>query len=313
MERLKIRILGNFAWCLPVVLLLATALRAGETPPAAGPGATRDEVIAAYGWPNGMSRTGAREIFTYAQGRVTLVDGRVEAVDFSPKATWQTPKPRPPEPTASKPRPPAQNAYKMPPVDYWGTDFAEAVREATARRVRIIALFSGSDWSPVSKRFHDEIELQPEFVDAVLRDFVLLRLDFPVHASQPPALREQNVRLRVRFGVTIYPSVLILSSAGERIASVDLAKISPALPYREQVVAAIKEVHKLLTTPRALPRASVDVAEMAVQSAAAHGSYYLMPGVTVLLLALWLMLRRRSLAEGAVAPAETERGLRRHL
>ncbi len=289
-------------WFFAGVLLCAGAglVTGAESRPVVGPGATRDEVIAAYGWPNGQSQSGAREILTYAQGQVTLVNGRVEQVDFSPNKEWPAPKPRPAEPTAVKARPGMPGEKAMPPVDYWGTDFDAAVREATARRARILVLFSGSDWSPPSKRFHDEVEFTSDFVNAVLGYFVLLRLDYPAHASQPPELRAQNARLRARFGVTIYPTLLVLSPAGAQVAIVDLAKVNPAGPYREQVVSAITEVRKLLAPSPRLPKpAEATGAASATFFEPPEEGYnpWLLLGAVAVLAFLWWLLRRGSFEE----------------
>ena len=180
----------------------------------------------------------------------------------------------------------------MPPVDYWGTDFEEAVREATIRHARILALFTGSDWSPPSKRFQTEVALQTAFVNAVLGDFVLLRLDFPTHGTQPPGLHAQNARLRERFNVTTYPALLVLSAAGEQVAVVDLSKLNPALPYCEQVVGAVTEVRRLLDAPAKSPPGSTGSAEPAPAEAPPDRRVWLAVGLGACLVLVWWLLRR---------------------
>ncbi len=86
---------------------------------------------------------------------------------------------------------------------------------------------------------------------AVLGDFVLLQLDFPTHTVQPKNLREQNARLRERFGVTTYPALLVLSASGEKVAAVELAKLDGAT----QVIAAVADVKKQLEQKAAGPKA----------------------------------------------------------
>ena len=202
-------------------------------------------MIVAYGWPNGQSQTGVREILTYSQGQITLVDGRVTQVDFSPSSVWPTPKPKPSASTPKKARVAVSQLKALPPVDYWSTDFAEVTREAKARHARILAVFTGSDWSPASRRFHDEVEMRTDFVSAVLTDFVLLRLDFPAHGNQRPELRAQNALLRERCRVTTYPTLLILSARGDQLAMIDLSKLDPAQPAGDQVLAVLDQVQQL--------------------------------------------------------------------
>ena len=150
----------------------AGSLSAADPRPMVGPGATKDEVIDAFGWPNGQSTSGTKEILSYTQGQVMLDNGRVERVDFSTTIPWPAPRPRPGAATASTAKKPEA------PVDFWLTNFDDAAREALRRSVRVLVLFTGSDWSPASKQFRDEVEFHAEFVNAFTEDFVFLRLDF---------------------------------------------------------------------------------------------------------------------------------------
>jgi len=55
------------------VVLASVALGAAQDPrPLVGPGATKEDVIDAYGWASGQSKAGAREVLSYPQGLVTL-------------------------------------------------------------------------------------------------------------------------------------------------------------------------------------------------------------------------------------------------
>jgi hypothetical protein len=81
-------------WAVAVWLALGSAV-AADSRPVVGPGATKEEVLDAYGWPTGLSQAGAKEILIYPQGRVVLDKGRVEVVDFTLKTPWPAPRPRP--------------------------------------------------------------------------------------------------------------------------------------------------------------------------------------------------------------------------
>ena len=217
---------------------------AADARPTVGPGATKYEVIDAYGWPNGQSKSGAKEILSYAQGQVILENGRVDRVDFSPNVPWQAPKPRPGAAAAAAAAAKAKKGER--PVDFWLSNLDDATREAVRRQARVLVLFTGSDWSPASKQFHDEVESHPDFVNAFTADFVFLRLDFASRSTLPLEVREVNNRLRERYGVTTYPTLLVLSTAGNIVAVVDLLKPQPGDTYRERVIAAVREVRDLL-------------------------------------------------------------------
>jgi len=212
-------------------LLAAIFCAAAESRPVVGPGATKDEVIDAYGWPTGQSQAGSKEILIYPQGRVLLDKGRVERVDFSLKMEWPAPRPRPGTAGAG---------------DSWFTSWPESLKEAERRHVRVLALFVGSDWSPPSRQFLTEVAEAPDFLATVLGNFVLLKLDYPTRTTQLKALQAQNVQLRERFEVTTYPALVILEPAGTLAKRVDLNHPGSADSYLARVIAAVREARESL-------------------------------------------------------------------
>lgn len=249
------------------VLLVAPALIAADTRPVVGPGASRDDVINAYGWPSGQSRLGNKEVLNYPQGSILLADGKVERVDFSPNIQWAAPKPRPAASTNSTVR------KSEPAVEFWGTSLADALKEAQNRRARILAAFVGSDWSPPSRRFLEEVATSGDFYNAFAADFVFLKVDFPTRAAQPTELKKQNEELRARCGVTTYPALIVLSSRGEPLGVADLAKERPGT-YREQITEAVAALRDLLKVkaPPELSRPQAPVAAPAAPAAAKAGA-----------------------------------------
>lgn len=245
----------------PARLILATlwlavaclaASGANDPRPVVGPGATKDDVIKAYGWPNGQSQSGNKEILSYAQGEVVLENGRVDRVNFSPDIPWQKPKPRPGPPTASTRKAPEA------PTDYWLTNYDAARTEAQRRNARILALFTGSDWSPASRTFHDEVEYDADFINAFAGDFVFLKLDYPRGSPVPAVISEQNLALRDRYGVTTYPTLLVLSASGALLARADLTTALPNQSFRERVIAAVRAVRDA-TQPASVPAVAPSV------------------------------------------------------
>lgn len=245
--------------------VLAT-FAANDARPVVGPGATKEEVIDAYGWPNGQSRSGTKEILSYAQGEVTLENGRVERVDFSPDVPWQKPRPRPGPATASTRKSPEV------PVDYWLTSYEAALRQAQQRHCRILALFTGSDWSPASQEFQKQVEDEPEFVNAFAGDFVFLKLDYPRGAPVPAKISDENLAIRDRYGVTTYPSLLVLAPTGELLGRADLTKTVPGQSFRDRVIAAVRAVRDTTGLAETAPAAKEPAATGTATSASAAPS-----------------------------------------
>lgn len=240
---------------MAVLALGAGGLPGAEVRPVVGPGATRDEAIQAYGWPQGQTQTDTREILTYPQGRIFLEKGKVERVDFSPNVAWPAPRPRPPGPTTT-------SLKKVDaPVDFWLSDWTEAKAEAERRHSRLLVLFTGIDWSPASRQFHNEVAFEPDFVNAFTGEFVFLRLDFPSRTAQPAALKEQNALLRERYAVTTYPALVMLSASGVLLGRVDLETPRAGDNYRLRVIAAVRELRDtIIARPPTDPATKVAVA-----------------------------------------------------
>jgi hypothetical protein len=277
-------------------------LAAADSQPVFGPGATKEEIINAYGWPSGQSQAGTKEILTYPQGRITLENGRVEKMDFLPNVPWPAPRPRPAAPSPTSVR----KAEALP--DFWLLNFEDAQKEAARRHARILALFIGSDWSPPSRQFQEEVAFSPEFVNAFTGDFVFLRLDFPTRTPQPQALRDQNAQLRGKYGVTTYPALIVLSPSGTMVAQIDLTKPQAGDSYRARVIAAVREVRDLLIAQPPPPEPGAAEATSATEAkpqiaqdtgvmASLTSAFSLVMGAIVLGLALagvawWLLWRK---------------------
>ncbi|ACB76963.1 restriction endonuclease [Opitutus terrae] len=274
------------------MLLLATLLPAAENSPVVGPGATRDEVLAAYGWPSGQSLSGGREIFTYPQGQVVLKDGVVERMDFSPNVPWPKPKPRPPAATASTKPSVAEKPVAVARKDAWLADIAAAKAEAASRAAQMLLLFTGSDWSPPSKRFEAEVANAPEFLAAV-SDLVLVRLDFPRTTTLAPALREQNAVLRERYNVTTYPTLVLVDADGQEVSRVNLAKERREPTYREQVIAAVAEARPT-TSPLVTRAGEAPAGRNLAGGALGRVSVVIMAGAVIVLGLCWWLIRRRA-------------------
>lgn len=100
----------------------------------------------------------------------------------------------------------------------WYTNYSQAAASAKQSNKPILLFFTGRDWCGWCKKLDQEVFLSPEFIKAVGNDFIFVELDFPMNKQIPQPLSQQNVMLKQQFGVTGYPTVLILDSNGNFIA-----------------------------------------------------------------------------------------------
>lgn len=100
----------------------------------------------------------------------------------------------------------------------WYTNYSEAEAAAKKANKPLLLFFTGSDWCGWCKKMHQEVFSSPEFAQMVGNDFIFVDVDFPMNKKLPQQLQEQNNRLKHQYGVTGYPTVIILGPNGNFIA-----------------------------------------------------------------------------------------------
>jgi protein disulfide-isomerase len=114
---------------------------------------------------------------------------------------------------------PTPNQGQPPPSQItWTTDYAGAVSAARKLNKPILLFFTGSDWCGWCKKLHQEVFASPDFISDVGYRFVFVEVDFPQSRQLPPALAQQNAMLKQKFGISGYPTVVILDSNENFIA-----------------------------------------------------------------------------------------------
>jgi hypothetical protein len=99
----------------------------------------------------------------------------------------------------------------------WVADYDQAVEIATREKKDLLVDFTGSDWCGWCIKLHDEVFSKDEFLSAAPKDFVLVALDFP-HGAEAIAKvpdPERNQELLEAYGVDGFPSILLMTSAGQ--------------------------------------------------------------------------------------------------
>jgi protein disulfide-isomerase len=110
----------------------------------------------------------------------------------------------------------------------WTVDCRAALAQAKQEKRRVFLLFTGSDWSAFSQRFHKEILSSPEFARYAIDNLVLVMIDFPKTFTQPEALKSQNNALMKAFKIERLPMVVILNSEGKPLGLLPFEEGGPA-------------------------------------------------------------------------------------
>lgn len=93
----------------------------------------------------------------------------------------------------------------------WFTDLDEAKAVAAKENKPLLVDFTGSDWCGYCIKLHAEVFDKPEF-EEFAKNYVLVELDFPSKKPQPPEEKAKNKATQAKFGVSGFPTVLLLDA-----------------------------------------------------------------------------------------------------
>lgn len=99
----------------------------------------------------------------------------------------------------------------------WRSDYPGSLDVAEKQHRRVLLNFTGSDWSPPSSRWWQQVLSTPQFAEYADRNLVLVEIDFPRNREQPPELVRQNNELQARFEVEEFPTLILLDFEGNEI------------------------------------------------------------------------------------------------
>ncbi|HRE84530.1 MAG TPA: thioredoxin family protein [Opitutaceae bacterium] len=207
------------------LIALSIALLAVSPALAVQAGDTYDSVIAEKGMPLGSMTVGQSQILKYKDVEVKLTGGKVASVRA---VVAPPPPPSPtPAPTRAPSRAPIGEASAKNTL-VWTESYEEAISVAKAQNRQVFMYFTGSDWCGWCKRLNAEVLSTAEFAKYAHERLVLLKVDFPRQFKQPAELVAQNLALARRYRIDGYPTVVVLSSEGRRLADLGYEPGGPA-------------------------------------------------------------------------------------
>jgi thiol-disulfide isomerase/thioredoxin len=101
----------------------------------------------------------------------------------------------------------------------WLDNYEVAVTSAKATHRPILIDFTGSDWCPWCIKLHNEILSTALFKAWASQHVILLMADFPRTFQLPAAVQDQNKHLQSVYAIAGYPTVILINSAGKKMAA----------------------------------------------------------------------------------------------
>ncbi len=101
----------------------------------------------------------------------------------------------------------------------WVSDFEKAQKLARRQDKLLLILFTGSDWCPPCKNLHKYFFDSEEFIELADKNLILYMADFPRKKDMYDAeTMKTNRELKTRYKIRGFPTVVILSPAGQEVA-----------------------------------------------------------------------------------------------
>jgi len=100
----------------------------------------------------------------------------------------------------------------------WEENYDKALAEAKETNKLVLLDFTGSDWCGWCMKIDEEIFSKSDFKKYAKANLVLVELDYPRGKSQTKKLKEQNAALKSKFGISGYPTLIVVDAEGKEQA-----------------------------------------------------------------------------------------------
>lgn len=102
---------------------------------------------------------------------------------------------------------------------HWMSNYNQALQASKDTSKPIFLLFTGTDWCVWCQKLEGEVLESQEFMQALGDRFIFVKLDYPRNNHQDPAIIQQNERLKGKYQIRGYPTMLIIDGNERIIAS----------------------------------------------------------------------------------------------
>ncbi|MFN7562312.1 MAG: thioredoxin family protein [Prosthecobacter sp.] len=100
----------------------------------------------------------------------------------------------------------------------WEDNYDKALAEAKETNKLVLLDFTGSDWCGWCMKLDEEVFSKSDFKKYAKANLVLVELDYPRGKSQTKKLKEQNAALKSKFGISGYPTLIVVDAEGKEQA-----------------------------------------------------------------------------------------------
>jgi thioredoxin-related protein len=104
-------------------------------------------------------------------------------------------------------------------VGRWTMDFDAAKKLAKEKKLPILVNFTGSDWCGYCKIAERDVFKKEEWNEYAKDHVVMVYVDFPKRKKIPQKYKERNKDIKEGFGITGFPTFVILDEDGETMLS----------------------------------------------------------------------------------------------
>ena len=109
----------------------------------------------------------------------------------------------------------------------WDDDYDKALAKAKTEKKMVLLDFTGSDWCGWCVKLDKEVFSKPEFKTYAKDNLVLVEVDFPHEKRQSKKLKEQNGKLQKDFGVSGFPTIIVLNAEGKQVGQLGYMEGGP--------------------------------------------------------------------------------------
>jgi thioredoxin-related protein len=126
----------------------------------------------------------------------------------------------------------------------WDDDCEKSLAKAKEDQKMVLLDFTGSDWCGYCIKLDEEVFSKSAFKKFAKENLVLVELDYPRGKNLPKKTKEQNDGLKSKYGISGYPTIILLDSEGKEAARWVGYKATLLDELKDRVKAPRKEAAK---------------------------------------------------------------------